>query len=116
MAYPSRTLVIPFNGESYKTLVLRDKYTGDVIHASTGEVTETFSVGIIAGVAHDVSGDWVFALPSTAFRVLYFTLYDEAAPTAASIPVEGSAQLYDPRTGQTYTDGIVSANGRLFMR
>ena len=116
MSYPARTLVIPFNGESHKTLVLRDKYTGDVIHASTGTVAETFSAGIITGEPHDVSGDWVFALPSTAFRVLYFTLYDEAAPTAASIPAEGSAQLYDPCTGQTYTDGTVSANGRLFMR
>ena len=116
MSYPSRTLVIPFNGESHKTLVLRDKYTGDVIHASTGAVTDTFSQAIIAGVAHDVSGDWVFTLPSTSFRVLYFTLYDVETPTKASIPVEGSAQLYDPCTGQTYTDSTVSANGRLFMR
>ena len=116
MAYPSRKLVIPFNGESYKTLVLRDKYTGDVIHASTGAVTETFSQAIITGAAHAVSGDWVFTLPSTAFRVLYFTLYDVETPTKASTPVEGSAQLYDPRTGQTYTDSAVSANGRLFIR
>ena len=53
-SWTARTLIIPFNGESFKVIVLRQKSTGNLITAASGVVSSavTWDNAEITGVAH----------------------------------------------------------------
>lgn len=120
--WPTRTLIIPFNGETALTVVFRDAKTGNVVHGTAGTCTAatTWDSGEIAAVAHSISGDWTVAVPSVTrnFSTLYFTIY-YAVPgdiTKATQPSVSGAALYDTRSGKTYTDTVPVSEGEVRSR
>lgn len=105
--YATRTLVIPFNGESALTIVFRNLDSGNLIDADDGTSTAStaWDDAEIEGSLHAASGDWVFTIPTTSVRNLYFTQYAVAKTSVAKTTTpDRSAILYDPSTGRTYTD------------
>ena len=111
--FAAKTLVIPFNGESAKFVVMRDKDTGDLIHKTTGVKTTTWADAALAASAHADSGDWLFAIPAMDYDTLYFTMYDSEPATKAVTPSSDSAILYSTRVGSTFTDSILSQDGTI---
>jgi hypothetical protein len=110
--YAAKTLVIPFKGETANKLVLRNKSTGDLIHATTGAVTDTWAEAVITGIKHADSNDWTFAIPPVAVRGLSISIFDASSTTKDSVPDVN--QIYDALTGVTYTDTNANRNGKLF--
>ncbi len=107
--YVTRTLILPFNGETAKTIVMRDAANGNVINKTTGASASNtaWADGENAGSAHTYSGDWVFTIiVSDTVKEAYFTYYNvaPASITAATTPDSNAPILYNPKTGKTYTD------------
>jgi len=117
MEYLTRKMIIPFNGEAAKTIVLRDLQTGNVLNATTGACTSTtaWAEGEIEGARHDIGGDWVFTIPTViaSTREYILAVYDAAAGAVTKDTVPSASPLiYNVATGRTYSD-LVPAPKRL---
>jgi hypothetical protein len=111
--YPTKNVVLPFNGETNMTVVFRDFATGNVLNASTGACTAatTWGDGEFDSAdtseidQHDISNDWVVIVPETTVRWLYFTYYDAAhGDVSKTTTPTGGPILYDAKTGFTHIE------------
>ena len=116
--YSSKVLVIPYNGESNLTVVLREYGTGNVLDATTGDCddTITFAQGCIEATRHAKSGDWLVVVPATDVKTLYGTIYKLAA---ASVTKNSTSDLpgflFDSKYGIVFSNTVPTFNGRVLV-
>ncbi len=119
--YENRTLIIPYGGEEYLTVVFRQDKTGNVLHATSGDCSAgiPFADGRIAATRHPESGDWRVAIPATDVKTLYGTLYyaaigDVDKNTSPDAP-NAIAFLFDTKSGASFSDMVPMLNGRVLV-
>lgn len=117
----TKTYVIPYNGESYKTIVLRCLNNGNCVNATTGtsSAATTWDSAELAGVRNTLSGDWVFTMPtlSSTLGTVYFTGYNVAPASITKDTIyDKGPLLWDPRSGAGYTDASPTEQGELRVR
>ena len=109
-SFTAKTYVLPYNGETAKTIVLRDIATGNVISATDGTSTAstTWAAGEIEGSQHSISNDWTFSIPSMPSRYAFFTVYDAAASSVdkTTTPSFGP-YLYDAQLGMAVLETTI---------
>lgn len=119
--YENRLLVIPFGGEDDLTVVFRQDKTGNVLHATTGDCSASipFANGRIVATRHLQGGDWLVAIPATAIKTLYGTLYYlPASAVSKDTPPEAPhaiAFLFDTKNGASFSDMLPTLNGRVLV-
>lgn len=105
--YPARTFVIPFNGESYKTIVIQNRKNANMVHGTSGaSASDTaWNDAEIAGTQHAISHDWLFSIPAHDVDLCYMKGYDVAPASIdkTTIPDDGP-WLYDPKNGMCFSD------------
>jgi hypothetical protein len=105
--YATRTFILPYQGETYKTIVLFNRATGAPINKTTGVVTTTWGDAELAGVRETTGGDWTFAIPAHSINYIYMKRYDVAPASIDKDTVYTSGNeplLYNPNSGLAYTD------------
>lgn len=105
--YPTKTFIIPYKGESYKTIVMRNRDNGNAINSTTGASASdtTWDSAELAGAQHAITKDWVFTIPAHNIAHIYFTIYDVApASITKATTTSYSPLLYNPNTGLAFTD------------
>lgn len=116
----AQTLVVPYNGESAITAVMRDKRDGSVIDADDGTDDAAWDDGEIEATQQAVSNDWLLSIPASNVKIVYITLYSVAAASVdkTTIPYnyQGTAFLLDTRYGSTGTDTNFNINGQIRVR
>jgi hypothetical protein len=114
--YPAKTFILPYNRESYKTIVLIDLDTGNPINGSTGDSASntTWDSAEIAGSNHAITNAWVFSIPATNVDNIYIMRYDVApASIDKTTSTAYSPILFNPKTARTFTDSNPIANNQV---
>ncbi|MCE5185039.1 MAG: hypothetical protein LLF76_02815 [Planctomycetaceae bacterium] len=107
MKHQAQTLVIPFNGESAVTVVLRERTTGNILSAADGTCTAstTWAAGAIQATQHSVSNDWLVVIPASYIRECILSIYHATKATVTKTTTPDVAPvLFNLGTGRTYTD------------
>jgi hypothetical protein len=107
--YATRTFILPYKGETYKTIVLEDRATANMINGSTGAsaAATTWASAIIAGTRHSVSGNWLFPIPAHSVNYIVLKRYDVSyndATLTKELVSGNEPLLYNPNSGLAYTD------------
>jgi hypothetical protein len=105
--YPARTFILPYAGETAKTIVLEDRDNGNAINGTLGTSTAatTWDAAEIAGTQHAITNDWVFSIPAHSIHRIILKRYDVAPASIDKTTVSGiSPLLYNPKSGLAYTD------------
>ena len=119
--YENRQLVIPYGGQDYLTVVFREDKTAHVLHATSGDCSDSipFADGRIAATRHPESGDWRVPIPATDIKTLYGTVYYAAVAdvdkhTLPDAP-NAIAFLFDMKIGASFSDLLPTFNGRILV-
>ena len=114
--YQSRTLVIPDAVYTNLYAIFYDLSTGDMLHATTGEVETTWATAALAGAKHATNkGVWVFTTPPIKDSVnVGINLHQNASPANTDAVVK--AVKYDPKKNLTYSDATPAAQGKTITR
>jgi hypothetical protein len=106
-AYPALTFILPYAGETAKTIVLKNLDNGNNMSGTLGTstATTTWDASEIAGVRNSLGGDWTFAIPAHNIHHIYIKRYDVAPASIDKDTVSGyNPLLYNPKSGLAYTD------------
>jgi hypothetical protein len=107
--YSAKTFILPYKGETAKTIVLEDRATANMINGTTGAsaAATTWDSAEIAGARHAVSGDWTFAISAHSVNYIILKRYDVAPASIDKDTVYTTGNeplLYNPNSGLAYTD------------
>jgi hypothetical protein len=108
-AYPSKTFILPYNGETAKTIVLHNRDNGNAVNSTTGAsaAATTWDSAELAGTQHAITNDWLFTIPAHNISRMYIKRFDVAPASIDKTTVYTSGNeplLYNPKTGLAYTD------------